>query len=157
MARKAPEWEQTFLSYSYTFYRWQQFSALSLTSSPEYHPAGTHFFAGRRHSPCNTSMLEAHCGGTVSGWKHDINCNGLKNLSVYRATVTSCEGVILFLLQQNGSFWQWRLLSQEDARWKMDIGLPGQEMGGETLETKWGSWVTVLEEKGYLLPALSWR
>lgn len=36
-----------------------------------------------------------------------------------------------FLLHQCDSFWQWRLLSQEDAGWKEDTGLPGQEMDGK--------------------------
>lgn len=99
--------------------------SFSILWSMGHNPAGTPFCcrdAGRMHPPCNTSRLEALCVGTVSGWKHDMNCDGLKNLSVHRATVTRCERLILFLLQRRGSSWQWGLLSQEDAGWKEDIG-----------------------------------
>lgn len=95
-------------SHSSAFYKWQPFSAFYLTSSPEYPYFGPfryseawdiiqledHFFArvlGRKYLPCNTSRLEPRCDGTISGWKHDINCNGLKNLPVYRATVTAVK------------------------------------------------------------------
>lgn len=67
----------------------------SILWSTGHNPAGTPCRcrdAGRMHPPCGTSRLEALCVGTVSGWKHDMNCDGLKNLSVHRGLSHAVKG-----------------------------------------------------------------
>lgn len=150
-----------------------QFSAFYQTSSPEYPylaPVDTLLHDTRSSwssisvngwwkgpSIPQQSRLEAHHDGTVS-WKHGNNSHGPKLLSVYRATVSSCEERIFFFYfnssapPSNGVFYHRKMQG-----WRRTLDFPVKKWVSEHCgTTKWESWITPLEDQGYPLPTLSW-